>query len=274
MTVALLGGANVSRAGEKDTNIENQPVTALEKIKTSVNPDEYPELAKFVARYACPEDLAAKVQTVETNGFHRGDTFFLKGDDIDRLINAIRAKRVIKKYKLDNIAIADKYLGLNKNGSLTVVANKIQHGESCRLSLSQVKDLTKFVEETGYRDWLSLDLINAPNNKLTFIDTEDGSFAVGMVHGNEKQGIPQNCKLIFFANLSKALAKYMEKDAIDFLNVRHEQLVNNPEGKNPFAPIFKNTEYDDADIDFEKVKTEFYKYRESKYRARKAHSRL
>ena len=29
-----------------------------------------------------------------------------------------------------------------------------------------------------------------------------------------------------------------------------------------------------ADIDFEKVKTEFYKYRESKYRARKAHSRL
>ena len=249
MTVALLGGANVSRAGEKDTNIENQPVTALEKIKTSVNPDEYPELAKFVARYACPEDLAAKVQTVETNGFHRGDTFFLKGDDIDRLINAIRAKRVIKK-------------------------NKIQHGESCRLSLSQVKDLTKFVEETGYRDWLSLDLINAPNNKLTFIDTEDGSFAVGMVHGNEKQGIPQNCKLIFFANLSKALAKYMEKDAIDFLNVRHEQLVNNPEGKNPFAPIFKNTEYDDADIDFEKVKTEFYKYRESKYRARKAHSRL
>ena len=52
----------------------------------------------------------------------------------------------------------------------------------------------------------------------------------------------------------------MEDDAVDFLNQRYNELKHSPEGKQPHTPIFNNTKYDDKDIDFEKVKTEFQEF--------------
>ncbi len=226
-----------------------------------IDAHKYPEFARFAQRYACPKDIAEKVKKITTSCFYEGENFYVKGQDIDRLINALRAKRIIEHNHLDHIAVADKCLCQNGYGDFLVAARKIRSVQGRRLSLKDTQDLITFVEETGFRDWLALDLINdQKNDKLTFVDTENGSFLVGIVHGNKEENIPQHCKLVYLACLAKSLGKFMEKDAVDFCNQRFNQLFNSPEGTQPHTPIFGNTKYDDSDIDFEKVKEEFQEF--------------
>jgi len=129
---------------------------------------KYPELDKFVMRYGYAESLEG--EDLE------------KGNEYDRIVNAERLRYVISKYNLNCFAVAKKYLHKDPTGLYRVCSEKISSSSEGfyfdSITPEEYNQLIKLIEITGYTDLTSFNFIrNIDTGKITFIDTEDRSFA-------------------------------------------------------------------------------------------------
>lgn len=244
-----------------------------------INEKKYPELVKFYKRYGLPHTESTwitKNTKKSYNSYSRRDElnlpfgemqgrekFFIKNNDIHRIINAERARNFIAQAKIDRLDIAQKYLGFF-DGCFKVIAENIKSHDKSHFTLEEVKQLTQFVEETGYRDWTGYNWTFDEQGKFVCFDTDDGGFAVGRVHGGQ-DGIPWNCKLIYVVNLRYMLGAQMNEDALAWITARANELMDSPEGLAEHTPIFRNSKYDTPGMDFERVKKDFIAWQQEKY---------
>jgi hypothetical protein len=216
-------------------------------IPLNVDPALYPELAKFINKFRCSTEVE------ENQAKH-----YLKSDELERIINAERMKRFVEENNLYHLRVADKCLCRRGNG-LEVLSQKVKFREhDSQLTLSQTQQLALLAENTGFRDWngnIGWDV----NSKLTFFDTEDYAFYLGRIKGNQEKNIPDQCKLVFFANIP--FYNHMEPDAQVWFKERLNTLLNSEEGTIEASILPFNEQYDDSSINFEKVKVEYRAYR-------------
>ena len=220
----------------------------LAELPTRFNFQDYPELAKFIKVYRCSLDIESLGKEAD------GKEFFLKGDDIERIINVERMKKVFEKHGLDHLDVAQKCLF--KDGDWLKVAslniNRKKHSE--KLTLTEIQQLVKFAEETGYRDW-ARNIGYNQQDKLTLFDTEDNSFLVGRYQEIEGIDLPQHCKALYILNLYPFKSQ-MDSEAQAWFEKKMNEAINSDEAKAEDTPLPWNTKYDDEKIDFEKVKSE------------------
>lgn len=211
------------------------------------------------------------------------NNYFVKGTqigpDISRIVNAIRMKKIIEKYRLTNLNVADKILDENSifyldenQVRIPYLALLVQRIKCCpkrKFSLIDIQQIAKLTEETGFSDWAgnSLDnIIFDENDKIVFIDTEDKSFAnpvTGMSaeYENDSLTIKQDkkvsgCRFLYLTHLHR-LYPMMETEAqVWYLN-RINELINTPEGLDYQPAIYDNTQYDDSEINLQEVKKEW-----------------
>ncbi len=218
-------------------------------LPVKVDAAQYPNLAKFVKTYRCSDSVEKLGAAADKN------EFFLKDDQVERIVNAQRMKRLFEKEGLDHLDVAEKCLF--KDGDLLKVASldikRKQHKE--KLTLTEVKQLVKFVQETGFRDWIGGNIGYNQQDKLVLFDTEDNSFAIGMVHGIAGMDLPDHCKVTYILNLMQFRSQ-MEPEAKAWFMDRVNEAINSPEQKVKETPLPWNTRYDDGKMDFEKVKKE------------------
>lgn len=222
---------------------------------------EHQEVTKFIQKFALPSELNV---LIEKNSQLKNDIIkkqygiikelpgvFLKGYDIARIINAERLRACIEQHNLDCLNVPRKYIR-KINGQWQVFAELKYEGNLLQLSLKEVQQLAKLTEETGYRDW-GANLVRDTSGKLTFIDTEDFSFAIGLIR-TEK--LLTNCKAQYVLSLFcyKAI---MTPEALDWLKERYNYLCTHPEGTTQEPSITNSTKFDDQNIDFETVKREW-----------------
>lgn len=219
-------------------------------IPLEVDPTLYPELAKFIAKFRCPGEVEANK-----------NEHYLKEDQLERIINAERMKRFIEINNLYHLRVADKCLC--KNGDrLDVLSQKVDFRlHDSKLTLSQTQQLALLVENTGFRDWNG-NLGWGKDDKLVFFDTEDYAFFLGRIRGSEEKNIPNQCKLVFFANIP--YYNHMEPDAQEWFKERRKNLFNSEEGVAEAQILPFNDKYDDPTINFEEVKREYKEYLEAK----------
>jgi hypothetical protein len=253
-------------------------------VEYSVDPlkdfdeNKYPELAKFYKKYGLAHIestwITQNVKAKSSSGrnfldlpfgsIEGREKLFAKNADIDRIINAERARNFIEQENLDTLDIAKKYLGYFE-GKFKVVAETIESHGKDRFTLKEVQQLTKFVEETGYRDWYGYNWTFDEQGKFVCFDTDNGGFAVGRVHGGGESGLPLNCKTIFAYNLYYKYANNMDEDAREWLEKRVNELLNSPEGKAEHKPIYGNSKYDTPGMNFEQVKKEFRAWQQEQW---------
>lgn len=208
---------------------------------------KYPHLSKFVEKYACSEEV-----TKNKSSHH------LKGGDISRIINAVRMRQCIKRNGLKHLRVADKCL-LCENDSIEVLSQKVNfreyNQEDAALSKEEVQELVCLAEETGFRDWAQ-NFDWDTEGKITFYDTEDNSFVIGMYRGVEGRDLPNHCKFNFAVSLMMYYS-YMTPEAKEWYEKRLNDLLNSDEGTCQATMISKKTEYDDDAMNFEEVKKEY-----------------
>ena len=232
-----------------------------------INALESPELTKFVHKYGCSLEV------------EDGMTYISKDQNISRIINAIRMKKIIEIHNLDHLDVADKFLGnrFQSEGYVTIKAKRVGSLPSRKFSLTDIQQLAQLAEKTGYSDWggscwlLSNILINK-NNKITFIDTEDKSFghpghgispeyrhdsSAPTISVEQSQAMPLGCKFKYITNLAK-LYPVMEPEAQAWYSKRVKKL-NSPKGFVIQPRIYDNVQYDDPEIDLQEVKKEWRK---------------
>lgn len=246
-----LTGANLIKTKHKTANFFGADFLDA-KFEVEIDAAQYPELTKFVNKFRCPNDI-------------KRSECHLKYSQIDRIINAARMKKCIEINELDHLRVADKCLYPSVDNELLVlsqtVAFKPGDRENAKLSLSEVQQLVKLAEETGFRDWarnFDWDI----NNKLTFFDTENNSFAIGMIRGVKGMELPAHCKFNFVASLA-IYRDSMKPDAQKFFNERLNYLLNSDEGKKEAPRLPLNQKYDDSQINFEKVKEEYRNWKKT-----------
>lgn len=210
----------------------------------------YPELAKFAKKHSGSIDAARDI--------------YKKGLEIDRIDNADRMKKVIATYKLDHLGVAQKYLSCTGTGQCDVIAEGVVEAKQDDsfffwkkeklLSLIEVQQLVKFVEETGFRDWGRADpnLLRDDKGKLIFIDTENSSFF--RQHSDEK--LPKPCKAVYVLNLGHYYYSQMEPEAQKWFQEKVDELSKSPEGVAEYKPLHVNKQYEAPEYDLIKVKTE------------------
>ena len=231
---------------------------------------KYPEFAKFVKKYRCSAEIEQQVQKEDGNIKHIGNDvyeykeipFMNKGRSIDRIINAERMKKVIAVHKLDRIDVPDKCLCKMHENDWNVIVGKVkQKKDRLDISLVETQQLSKLMEETLYLDTHSGNLMRGTQNEIIIIDTEDRSF---FRSGTAFMGVfkKQYLRPLIEENCDKGQSKEWLSDrmALDNkIDIIFWRLLYGP------MSLRNNRQYDDADIDFEKVKEEFAAFnRESK----------
>lgn len=145
-------------------------------------------LHEFLEQYAPPEDV---IQSIDSHfelfiSFTKphiflcnGKLYYLKGQQISRLLNAIKLKDFITKNGLTSIDVAKKYI-YPKNNTYLIVAQYIEEEDNIDkkyITPTMMKELILLTENTRFADWKCFsNLIFAKNGKLTIVDTEDRSF--------------------------------------------------------------------------------------------------
>lgn len=173
--------------------------------------------------------------------------YYIKRQEIERVINARRCKAVIEKNNLHLIDVAEKSVG-QINGAWHVFCKKIEtyaQAKPREISEELVKQLITFVLRTGITDW------NYPfnncafnNDKLTFFDTEDISFNA--------------CTHLYVVKRLLRSSQYMTPEALSYLEKEIVRLEKSEEGKQTCTPIYDNSQYDSHyGIDLEKVQQEW-----------------
>jgi hypothetical protein len=184
---------------------------------------------------------------------------WLKGTEIERVINAHRMQNCIEKNNLYLLGVAQKCVGM-VDGQWKVFAENIVVPGGKHITLELVKQLIVLAEETGFRDWNSNWVWNT-SGKLICIDTEDNSFLIGRHRGVKGMEISAHCKFNYVASLN-IWANSMDEEAREWFQTRINELLNSVEGLQEDKPLPFNTKYDDpnAGIDFQKVKEEYQAY--------------
>lgn len=227
---------------------------------------KYPELSKLVEMYRCSEQVLANQDAyVYKSSFHNSD-------QLHRIVNAERMKRMIEQEGLDRLYVPDKCIcgfrrvfTWKKEGDLMnrvivqeglggIMAKKIDGNLNdgwSRLSLIEVKQLAKLAEKTGYYDWHPGNYIRDSQGRLALIDTEDRSF---MEKGSQYKFL----RSLWYSRLGD----YMEPDAQKWLKSRIRELSETSDmSSNQVVGLKGNAELDAQDgVDRELSKREFGEY--------------
>lgn len=214
-----------------------------------IDPKEYPELTKFIEKYKC------SANDTQNKHYH-----YSKPNQIDRIINAERMRKIIEHNKLDHLRVADKCLYICPDNELNVLSKNINpkrnRPRDQKLSLTEVQQLVTLAENTGFRDWVG-NFDWDSNGKLAFYDTENDAFKIGRIRGVEGMELPAHCKFNFIASLAVYRAS-MEPAAQKWFDKKLSEVLNSEEGKMAAPMLPFNTQYDkDCGIDFEQVKKEY-----------------
>ncbi len=215
------------------------------------NQQNYIELNKFLNRYSCSQEVETQLSASNLSEDMRtlDGRFYLK-DNISRLVNTIRLQRFIQNNEISGITLPKKCWSKRLH---VVVCSTVPHitatdlQESGRkLTLQEVQKIAKIIEATAFND------LNYPNvsltldDKLCFIDLEDKSFFANSRFAGVRRG------------LEKLLGWPMQLDAHEWLNKKFNEIQKTEEAKDwaerVQASLAFNRQYDDKDIDFNKVK--------------------
>ncbi len=258
--VAIKAGNNPDEAQRKtEDDLSNFLKTEFRvDVPEEVDSKEYPELVKFIRKYGLPHIFCKEAGKYKENikHVHYGivkdlPDFFLKDDDIARIINAERMRRCIHVNKLDQLDVPKKYLG-KVGDSWRVFAEKINSPGEKMISLKETQQLATLAEEIGFGDW-GTNWSHDDNNKFVCFDTEDFSF---------RYWGRKDCKVKSLMALGYNFLKYMEVEAQEWLIERIKKLKNCAEDISGDISLDSNTKYDDPEIDFEEVKKEFESLKE------------
>jgi hypothetical protein len=106
--------------------------------------------------------------------------FFIKGSEIDRVINAERLKSYLKRKGFGNFKVASECLHYTGQ-SVEILSPLIKLGnQDTKISLDEVKQILQIAQDTGYSDWqFGKNLMRDYLGHLVFVDTEDISFICG-----------------------------------------------------------------------------------------------
>lgn len=231
--------------------------TTKSSIPGNLDASVYPELVKFIEFHRCSKEF-------ETNKKQH----FLKGDQIDRLINVKRLGRVIEQKQLTRLQVPHKCVSKKSDGNFEVLSERLKYKslveryKSNTISLSDVQQLVTLAEETAYTDWHGGNIGHTVDNKIAICDTEDRSF---VIIGDEIGKL----ELLSFLK-QRLLAGYSQQSKVDrVFKIEPEALawleqklsvVRANEQK--VLSLKANTSYDDKAVDYEKVKKELKLYRQ------------
>jgi len=206
---------------------------------------KYPNLAKFVVMHRCSSELEA----------HR-DQHFLKGDQIDRIINAERMKSVIEQEKLDLLEVPHKCLAKKSDGDYEVLSKKIerQNPENNELSLVEVQQLFEVSQITGFIDWSSSNVMRSLSGKIAFCDLEDGSFMSRDLKKIKSQ-LSDAFSWSFLTGYMTPVFRFND-DVKKWIINKHKELESSFFTGNKSVRALKINRSYDKKIDFEKVKQE------------------
>lgn len=106
--------------------------------------------------------------------------FFIKGSEIDRVINAERLKSYLRRKGFGNFKVASECLHYTGQ-SVEILSPLIKLGnQDTKISLDEVKQILQIAQDTGYWDWqFGKNLMRDHLGHLVFVDTEDISFSCG-----------------------------------------------------------------------------------------------
>ncbi len=224
--------------------------------------EQLTEFEKFAKKFAPPKEVQETIEANKKNMPRFGGRLpgsnpplYVKGDDIARIQNADRMRTCIEANKLTTVTVPKKYL-YKVGDEWRVFAEYIRPIDEGKSSLSfqEVQDLTTVAEQTGYRDWANNILRDKNIDKLTIIDTEDDSFAIGRYCIDE---IPVDCKAQYVFGLMFFIDRMDEKTK-EWCNARLNEHLNNKDGiSEEHKPLYDSTQFDDPTIDFKKAEREF-----------------
>lgn len=175
----------------------------------------------------------------------------VKGYQFDRVINAKIAEQVIKKHYLDLIGIPKKTILFDGN-SWKVVTEKVDVDEIRKLSLEQTKQLTTFILETGFQDFLNI-LIDK-NGKLFFIDTEDSSFSRDKESWNKYERLSKFISLFNHQRIfNQETIKWLEE---------YKKQFDNSQGRKEILPLYRDPVINQSfeGFNLEKIRIEAKEY--------------
>lgn len=231
---------------------------ALNRIQQLTNhivgSQNYTEFEQFAKKYAPPAELKKYIDDnpealKKEYGTVPGLTsYYMKGSDIDRIINAERMRACIKKYNLDLLDVTQKYIYKDR-----VFAKTVSSNQGTTISLKLIQQLVKLAEETGFRDWNTNWIYDASRKKLICIDTENNSFVIGRYR---MEDYPQHCKLQYVGSLM-IWRNAMMPEAATWFQDHLNKLVKDQQATKASPILPNNTQFDDASLNFEEVKKQF-----------------
>lgn len=165
--------------------------------------------------------------------------FYLKDNDISRMLNAQRLKNCIKEHNLHQLRVPNKYLQ-KINGEWTIIAEEITRNNSnSKIDKETAQQIATLIKETGFADWHANNFLEG-----AFIDTEERSFL--RVYGTRRYHFA-------LGSLFK-LSQYFSPEASTYLGRVHQESRASVPPADEVPPPEK---YDDHDINFAKVAEEF-----------------
>jgi hypothetical protein len=172
--------------------------------------------------------------------------------DINRIINAERARACIEQHNFDRLGVPRKYVATHyKWGDrfVKVYAQEVQFAEqdAQTFTLEEVQQLVAFSEKTHFCDWgFSDSFFNWKRNKdgkIICIDTENASFKYGYGPLGLRSLLNQPMTEQAHAWLEERIA-YWDEHQDELRDIKNKRLS-------------QNTYYDRSDIDFETVKKQY-----------------
>ena len=279
----VMSGSDYFQRLERDT-INSPDRKKYDSYETAKNNPIYQKAGFF------SKSITGKGGFKPTSGdIFKGSTsseFFIKGSEIDRIINAQRMIKYLKDHALNNFKVVSECLTYSGK-DISVISNKIDIGNQDKeLSLQDVKQLVKIGQETGYWDWqFGRNLIRDSQGKFIFVDTEDISYGPNLdslpdILSLEEKKLSAYNKaqrvmiLASYLNIMdeqaqqwiiEKLDSYDRPDvdpAVDTQEVAMKKMMDFfkklAEKEGLLTPLSDDTQYDAAiGIDFEQVKREF-----------------
>ncbi len=215
--------------------------------------------------------------------------FFIKGSEIDRVINAERLKAYLRRKGFDNFKVASECLHYTGQ-SVEILSPAIKLGnQDKKLSLQEVQQILQIAQDTGYWDWqFGRNLIRDHNNHLVFVDTEDLSFSCGKEMPSFIPNEIRRSKLQMLLTLFPTYTNSMDDEAIQWVEKQFDkfgliEFLKLPQDNEPWELFQKRLQekFDqlnqeigfiehllpedsryDRGINFQKVQDQFEKYQQ------------
>lgn len=223
-------------------------------IPGNLKPTEYPNLTKFIALHRCSREFESLQ-----------DEHFIKGDQIDRIINAKRLERVIAQEKLDSLKVPHKCLIKDENGNYRVLSenlnweNRAHRFKKNQISLTEVKQLATLTEKTAYTDLHAGNIGRTKTGQIAICDTENQSFILKGTQARKSDLIYylyESLQPIANNNETFMRAFMMDQDSASWLHDRQRQAILD---RANVVSLKVNPAYD-TELNYEDVKKEWSAY--------------